>query len=346
MGWPANKDAKGVPGREMKPAAAGFRFVEAEFLPERQARMLIDDWTTNGADFVHLNDLNRKLNTLAFLVIRNDTIVFEQYYEGYDSSKHILSFSLAKSFTSAMMGIAIKKGYLPGLDAPVLDYIPELEPAEDFKDLKLSHLLNQTSGLDLGKLEDAGIYYGKRGMEKIKKVRPVLPPGKRQTYRNLNIFMLGLVLERATKMPFHEFMEKELWQPLGMEQPGYWWYDKKSGLTKNYGCLMAVARDYARLGRLYLKKGEWEGKQILDREWVEASVAHDTTAGSSWGYNRCWYPGLRIYGDFMAWGLYKNSIYVNPLHNIVIVRLGDRTREILLERAVYENIFRQIAEEF
>ncbi len=135
-------------------------------------------------------------------------------------------------------------------------------------------------------------------------------------------------------------MQEKLWQPMQMEYDASWSLDKKNGgVEKTFCCVNARARDFAKLGRLYLNKGNWNGKQIVSKQWVETSTKIDTTNGSAWHYQYSWWLPTKN-GDFMAIGILGQYIYVNPAKNLVIVRMGKQVggvnwREIM--PAIAEN---------
>ncbi|HET9053029.1 MAG TPA: serine hydrolase, partial [Cyclobacteriaceae bacterium] len=144
-------------------------------------------------------------------------------------------------------------------------------------------------------------------------------------YVSGNTQLLGLVLERALKnKTVTEYLQEKLWKPLGMEYDASWSLDKKkNGLEKTFCCLNARARDFAKIGRLYLNKGNWNGKQIVSQKWVEVSTHADLTDGGASFYKyQWWIPSPN--GDFMAEGILGQFIYVNPAKNLVIVRLGKK----------------------
>jgi CubicO group peptidase (beta-lactamase class C family) len=178
----------------------------------------------------------------------------------------------------------------------------------------------------------------------LKQVEFSSKPGTNQEYLNINIQLLGLVLHRITgKLPA-EYLTDKLWKPLGMCSDAQWTKDRK-GENLTFCCMGATALDYAKFGRLYLNKGDWNGKQIVSKEWCEKSVERDTTEGSSFGYNYCWHIGEKEYGDYMADGLYKQHIYVQPSKKIIIVLMADRENQLKAERVMWRNVFHQVVDQ-
>ena len=160
----------------------------------------------------------------------------------------------------------------------------------------------------------------------------------------MNIWILGKVIEKASGAPLNQYLEAKIWQPLGMESDATWSADKKDQV-KAYCCLRATALDYAKFGRLYLKKGNWEGKQLLNEEWIKETTTRDTTDGGTFGYHNSWYLGFKEYNDFMAIGIHKQHIYVNPEKNIIIVSMNDKPHSKEQAALDWENILRQIVDQ-
>ena len=150
-----------------------------------------------------------------------------------------------------------------------------------------------------------------------------IEPGDRFAYSSGSTQLLGLVLERALKnKTISSYLEEKIWQPLEMEFDASWSLDrKKNGLEKTFCCINARARDYAKIGRLYLNKGKWNDKQIVSENWVAQSTKIDTTNNSSLRYQYQWWLPSQT-GDFAAQGILGQYIYVNPEKNLIIVRLG------------------------
>lgn len=266
--------------------------------------------------------------TVAFLIIKNDTIQYEKYFRGYDKESMVPSFSMAKSVTSILIGCAIDEGLIKSVDEPITNYIPELN-RNGFDQVSIQHLLQMTSGIEFNESyfnpfgDAASFYYGLNLRKQIGKMKLKREPGKQFEYVSGNTQLLGLVLERSLKgKTITQYLQEKLWTPLGMEYDASWSIDrKKDGLEKTFCCINARARDFAKIGRLYKNKGNWNGKQIVSQEWVEASTKPDATNGGVNFYRYQWWlptPGE----DFMAEGILGQFVYVNPAKDLIIVRLG------------------------
>lgn len=298
----------------------------------------------NGVPFDTYLENNK---TVAFLIIKNDTIQYEKYFKGYDQQSIVPSFSMAKSVTSILIGCAIDEGLIQSVDEPITNYIPELKK-NGLDKVTIKHLLQMTSGIDFNESyvnpfgDAASFYYGLNLRKVIGKMKLKTEPGKQFDYVSGNTQLLGLVLERAIKnKTITAYLQEKLWTPLGMEYDASWSIDrKKEGLEKTFCCINARARDFAKIGRLYKNKGNWNGKQIVSQQWVEASTKLDTTAGSVRFYQYQWWlptPGE----DFMAEGILGQFIYVHPSKDLIIVRLGKKEGD-----ANWWSIFRNLAKAY
>jgi CubicO group peptidase (beta-lactamase class C family) len=235
---------------------------------------------------------------------------------------------MAKSFLSVLIGCAIDDGYIGSVEQPVTDFVPELG-RNGFAPVKIKHLLQMTSGMDYTESDNPfGIhprfYYGSNLEERLLRLKLKTAPGKKFVYKSGENQLLGLILSRALKpRTITAYMQERIWEPLGMEYGGLWSIDHQGdGLEKTFCCIAARARDYAKFGRLYLNHGNWNGRQIVARSWVEQSTRIDTTEGSAWDYQYQWWLVSRENGDYMAAGHLGQYVYVNPLKQLIIVRLG------------------------
>lgn len=317
------KDYKIFPSRSIENDSTVFQFPYA-------AKEKVPRTISLGDEIYPFLNYLEKNKTVAFLVIQNDSIQYENYWYNYEESSIVPTFSVAKSVTSILIGCAIDDGLIQSVEEPVTNYIPELKP-NGFDEVTIEHLLQMTSGLDFNEgyfnpfSEVATFYYGTNLRKSIPKLKLKRSPGEEFKYMSGNSQLLGLVLERALgDRTVSDYLEEKLWRPLGMEFDASWSLDRKDGLEKTFCCLNMRARDYAKIGRLYLNKGNWNGKQIISEEWVARSTVVDSTQGSSKEYQyQWWLPSEE--GDFMAQGILGQYIYVNPQKDLIVVRLGKKT---------------------
>jgi CubicO group peptidase (beta-lactamase class C family) len=279
-----------------------------------------------------LEEFLRRNDTLAFLVVHEDAVVYERYFDGSERPTLQTSFSVAKSFLSTLIGIAIDEGSIGGIDDPVTDYVPELADRDPrFDRITLRHLLSMSSGLryveqsaPLPWGDDIDTYYGTDLRDlALSATEIVEPPGRTWLYNNYNPLLLGLVLERATGTSVSDFMASRLWQPLGAEHDATWSLDSEaSGFEKLESGLNVAPVDYARFGLLFLHGGEWNGNRIVSERWVRDATDAEATTDPSWSFQLLWWNDTERSGRFYALGNFGQYVYVAPDADVVIVRNG------------------------
>lgn len=287
--------------------------------------------TVKNKDYTFEQYLERT-GTVAFLVIRNDSLYYEHYFHNYNQNSIVPSFSVAKSFVSALVGIAISEGYIKSVQEPVTRYLTELDTAV-FGNITIEHLLDMQSGLAFNEGyynpfgDVARYYYGTNLKKYVFRIKVKEAPGQHFEYISLNTQLLGMIVSRATGRPLAQYLQEKIWQPLEMESDASWSLDSKKGQTeKAFCCLNAIARDFAKFGRLYLNKGNWNGKQIIPEAWVRQSTTFDHPKNAmmysyQWWHNRT--TGNQP-PDFYAHGILGQYIYVHPASGLIIVRLGKK----------------------
>jgi len=230
----------------------------------------------NGKRYALDSFLRNETTTTALLLIHQDSLLFERYYRGYAPSDVSNIFSVSKSVTALLVGIALEDGYLGSVQDPITAYLPELKDGHPyFRELTLEHLLNMRSGLDFSEgysspfSSVAKLYYGRHQLRQIKKMDFEARPGTRRNYQSVSTTLLGMAVEEAPGKALGQYLEEKIWQPLGMENAASWSVDdKKHRATKAFCCLNLTARDLAKIGKLYLQGGQWDGRQIVSRDWI------------------------------------------------------------------------------
>lgn len=288
--------------------------------------------STSLEDFITLSD------TSALLVIKDGEVIYEQYRHGDSRDSLHTSFSVAKSFTSALLGIALAEGKIDSLDDPVRKYLPELDSAT-FDGVTIEHVLQMSSGVrfdetytdpesDINRMttQVPPMTY----LEYINTLGREHEPGTYNHYASINTQLLGILLVEVTGESLTDYMTSRLWHPLGMEHRGLWTLDTQ-GIELAMGGLAASARDYAKLGLLYLNNGKRGDTRILPEGWVEASVTPDephlmpgenARSSNVSGYQYQWWTPRDWDGDFLARGIWGQNIYVRPGNRVVIVKLA------------------------
>jgi CubicO group peptidase (beta-lactamase class C family) len=169
----------------------------------------------------------------------------------------------------------------------------------------------------------AKYYYGTDLKKYITTLKIKEPPDRTYDYISVNALLLSLIVERATGKSIDGYLEQKIWQPIGMEYDGSWSVDSKKNLTvKSFCCINSVARDFARFGRLYLKKGNWDGKQVISEKWIERSTTIINDSRDSQGYPFTYLWRVLNNGAFFAKGILGQYIIVYPAKNLVFVRMG------------------------
>lgn len=279
---------------------------------------------------IRLREFLRNRRTNAFLVIRSDTIVYEEYFGAFADTALHTSFSVSKSFASALVGAAIDRGMIGSIQDPITDYIPELlESDSTYRRITLHHLVTMSSGIGFDDAmvpwgDPATTYYSPdlRAAALGKKVSG--RPGERFHYNNYNPLLIGMVLERVSDTTVSAFLSETIWTRIGMEADGSWSLDSPAGFEKMESGLNARARDFARFGRLFLEQGRWNGRQVLSEKWVKASTRADSSTDPSLSYQYFWWIHPRSEGRdrFYAEGDHGQFVYVAPDRHLIFVRLG------------------------
>lgn len=240
----------------------------------------------------------------AAIVIQNDTILFEHYSGGWDGDSQSCIFSVTKTVTSMLCGIALKEGYIKSLNDPVTDYVPELKDADPkFAQLKIEHLLDMTAGLKFNEnyswnpfSKMAKLYFGGNTLKVLKSLKFINTPGESFSYDSATTAILGVVIERATGKPYAQYLSEKVWQPLGMERDALIGLDsKKSHTAKSFAGLTTNVRDLAKIGKLFLNNGVCNGAQIVDSTFVNRCLSTHTAGISGKAqseYSYSWYWGV------------------------------------------------------
>lgn len=276
--------------------------------------------------------------TTGLLVIQDDRIVYERYSLGHSESTRTISWSMAKSFISAMIGIALDEGSIASIEQPVDFYVPELQ-GSGYETVRIKDVLQMSSGIafneDYGDFNSdinrwgRGFALGSPQDKFAASLTRGREPGTLNHYVSIDTHVLSMVLSRATGKSITGYMQEKLYQPLGMEYDGYWLVDG-AGKEMALGGLNLTMRDFAKLGSLYLNHGELDGKQIVPANWIAASTVADAPhlqpAEGDFGYGYQWWLPLSDDGEYMAMGVYGQYIYINPSKSMVVVKLSANPR--------------------
>ncbi len=278
-----------------------------------------------------------QLETVAFVVVKNDSLIHEQYWDGFNADSYSNSFSMAKSFVSILVGIAIDEGKIKSVEQPVSDFLPEFKTGKNAL-LRIKHLLTMSSGINFD--EDyvnpfaypAKAYYGNDLSKLTYSYKVTKEPGKEFEYLSGNTELLSFILEKATGQTLSDYASLKLWKPLGAKNSAFWSLDHKNGNEKAYCCFNSNAPDFARIGQLYLDSGKWNGQQLVPLQYFIASTtAADLVDGGKknnhYGYSWWLIPTYRDHQIYYARGILGQYIVCIPDLKMVIVRLGEKRLE-------------------
>lgn len=274
-----------------------------------------------------LEQTHKELQTTSFLIVKNDSIWHESYYDIGATDSKTNSFSMAKSIVTSALGKAIDLGMIPNLDTKVIDYLPELK-GEYANELTVGDLASMASGQKwdenyYGPTSVTTQAYFKKDLRELMLSLPIdNKPGQKFIYQSGDTQLLAMVLEKATKMPLANFVSKYFWQPMGMENDALWQIDHTTdGIEKAYCCIASNARDFARFGKLYLQNGIWNGQQILSSEFVQKSIEPRFADSTQYGYG-WWLENYKNQAVYYMRGHLGQFVIVLPESDIIIVRLG------------------------
>lgn len=272
---------------------------------------------------------------IAYLIIQNGDIVYEEYWEDYGPGSLSNSFSAGKSIVSLLIGIALEEGYIKNLDQKVMDFIPEYNTIEN-SDLSIRDVLTMSSGLNWDEAYTSPFsmtteaYYGSDLPAIIKSLKVVEEPGKKFNYLSGNTEVLAMIVQAATGKSISEYTSEKIWKKIGAEQDALWNLDQEDGMEKAYCCFNTNARDFARFGQLVLNNGSWDSTQIIPQSYLK-----EATSPASWLKGEDGKP-LNYYG-YQYWIInhlgyqipYMRGIlgqYIMPIKekNAVVVRLGHK----------------------
>ena len=297
------------------------------------------------------------------IVLHKNEMVYENYWLGNNENKRHISWSVAKSFISALVGIAYEEGLIDSLDDPVTKYLDDFKET-GYDDVTIKDILQMSSGVlfnedyadydsDINRFGRA-VATGTSMRDFSKTLTREREPGTYMHYVSINTQVLGFLLQEVTNKSISQYLYDKIWNPLGMEDSAYFILDDVKDEFA-LGGLNATLRDYAKFGLLYLQNGRWNDNQIISKQWIEDSHSTDgihlvpgerETSSNPWGYGyQWWVPGFPD-TDYTASGVYNQYIYIDPLSEIVIAKTSSNykyTSELQMSKDMHMAMFRAIA---
>jgi CubicO group peptidase (beta-lactamase class C family) len=321
------------------PPSENFKYFSNRIIPKSNHPRGLDDQperidamlSWGNAKNLRLLDFLTLTHTRAFLVVQDDKIVYERYFHA-DAGTIFPSYSMAKSVVATLVGVAVRKHQIASEDDPIGKYLHHGDVSPAYRSITIEQLLDMRSGIDVEERYDSitapvvQMYLSTdldRFLANVQGLR--FPPGSRFEYRSVDTLFLAKVLSRATGKSLSEYLSEELWTPMSAEHDASWSLDSESkGVEKAFCCLNASARDFAKIGLLYLHEGTYDGVRLIDISWAD-SPRQQSNRSTTLSYAVHWWlpPGNAADRDFSAIGIYGQYIYVNPRTRTVIVKLSE-----------------------
>jgi CubicO group peptidase (beta-lactamase class C family) len=285
--------------------------------------------------------------TNAFLVIRNGVLTYEWYKDGFTGSDRFPSYSVAKTMTSLMIGRLIEEGKISESDR-FIDYFPKLANESAFDGVTIKTLLDMQSGVGVSDDYPTGPQgwgvaiaqmYATTDIDWFMKNNRKMSfePGSRSEYRSVDTMMLGMIIKKVTGMRIADYFQEEVWEKIGSEFEATWNVDRTDGTEKTFCCFNASARDYGRVGMLFLNGGYAGSTKVISKDWLNRLTNPVTTLDHDWGYGaQVWHPYPNV---SMALGLYGQFIFIDSTTRTVIVKLSDNPPGSDTEKATAEVLY-------
>ena len=323
--FPVNRVLRGQAVRPLPPAATRLKNLRFQ---------------SRGAEY-DLFDYLADNRVAGLLILKDGKVVLEDYELGATPDSRWISFSMAKSISSTLVGAALKQGLISSLDDPLTRYLPQLKGGA-YEGVSIRNILQMASGVkwdetytdprsDRRKLLDIQLEEKPGGiLDYMNGRQRVGPPGSIFNYSTGESFVVGALLEAATHKPLATYLSQTLWSRLGMEEDATWWVEAPGGMGLAGSGLGATLRDYGRFGLLVQQDGVIDGRRVVPAGWVQQAGSAHVIGGESVDYGYIWWPvpaGDPIHhGAFEAIGIFGQHLYINPQQKLVIVVLSARPK--------------------
>lgn len=322
---PASKTPDLMPAHVIEPADTRIPWATGEI-------QLPKEITYDGAK-ISTDQFLKETKTNAFLVIKDGKLVYEKYFNASTKDSLLPTYSIAKTLTSIMIGQLITQGKIKESDTFV-SILPEYKTGTDFDKVTIKQLLDMTSGIGVSDNYPSGpsgwgvaiaqmyattdLYWWLHHNQKMRET-----PGSKAEYRSVNTQLLGMIIAKVTGEKVSDYFEKNVWQPIGAQSQAKWNVDKVGGLEKTFCCFNATARDFARVGQLFVNNGAASigGKSIISSQYLKRMTAPQNSLDYGWGYSaQTWLP---FPDTILMMGLHGQYIFVQPINQLVILKFSD-----------------------
>jgi CubicO group peptidase (beta-lactamase class C family) len=340
--FPVNIVKRGASVREFVPASESLR-LKVEGL----------HFKTDGED-LDLYDYLAEDRIAGLLILKDGKVVLEDHELGTGPDTRWISFSMAKSVSSTLVGAALQQGLISSLDDKVTRYVPGLKGGV-YDDVSIRHLLEMSSGVkwdetytdphsDRRKLLDLQLANRPGSIVAYMKALPRAgAPGTIWNYSTGESFLVGALIEGATHKSLTTFLSETLWSRLGMEQDATWWLESPGGMGLAGSGLGATLRDYGRFGQFVLDDGVIDSKRVVPEGWFQEAGKARVMGGKKVEYGYLWWPipaGDPVHeGAFQAIGIFGQHLYINPREKLVVVVLSARSKPELVHRPFSDEQF-------
>jgi CubicO group peptidase (beta-lactamase class C family) len=279
---------------------------------------------------------------LAFLVIKNDTVVYEKYAPGFQENTKSNTFSIGKTMISVLLGEALEAGYIKSLNQKLTEFIPELKNKPAFKHITIKNLIEMKSGLSFKRFgenffsdiysDEARFYYTDDLKRDLQKVKTDTIPGAKWHYSNIDVLLLTWAIERSANKHISTYFKEEVWDKIGSQYDASWGLDREGGLENTPSSFQCTAIDLAKIGRLYLNNGIVKTDTVITQSWIKESIfvsasnKNNTAKGwqKSTHQNYWWIPQDNAnMSEYLAEGLRGQRLYINPKNKIIIVQFAE-----------------------
>ena len=305
------------------------RIVEAAELPQEWP--LHENYNTIEPT-ERLLKAHEEYKSVAYLIIKNDSIFHEEYYDGYSDTSKSNSFSMAKSMVTGMLGKAIEEGKIESIDQKVGDFFEEFNEGYAAL-LTVGDLVSMASGLDwveeyYNPLNITTRSYFTNDLQGLLRNREITgKPGQEYLYLSGNTQLLGMLISQAVGANLSDYFSESFWKPMGAKEDALWQVDSKAnGMEKTFCCFATNAKDFARFGKLYKDHGRWNGEQLIDSSYVALSTRPRFEKSPEYGYG-WWLSEIDGKPLFAMRGHLGQYVIVIPEDNLIVVRLGHLTQK-------------------
>jgi CubicO group peptidase (beta-lactamase class C family) len=305
------------------------RIVEAAELPQEWP--LHENYNTIEPT-ERLLKAHEEYKSVAYLIIKNDSIFHEEYYDGYSDTSKSNSFSMAKSMVTGMLGKAIEEGKIESIDQKVGDFFEEFNVGYA-AELTVGDLASMASGLDwveeyYNPLNITTRSYFTNDLQGLLRNREITgKPGQEYLYLSGNTQLLGMLISQAVGANLSDYFSESFWKPMETKEDALWQVDSKAnGMEKTFCCFATNAKDFARFGKLYKDHGKWNGEQLIDSSYVALSTRPRFEKSPEYGYG-WWLSEIDGKPLFAMRGHLGQYVIVIPEDNLIVVRLGHLTQK-------------------